>query len=58
MNTSYLVDEPRRIRLWRRLAWPWAAFWLLMLAVGMQGYLWSGGHRFWQRFVDTVRPRW
>lgn len=52
MNTSFLVGEPKRISLWRRLMWPWAAFWLLMLVVGVQEYLRDGGHRLWQPFVD------
>jgi two-component system LytT family sensor kinase len=52
MNISYFVGEPAPVHLWRRLAWAWAGFWLLMLVVGMQEYEWSGGHRFWQPVVD------
>jgi hypothetical protein len=52
MNTGYLICEPVRMRLWRRLVWPWTAFWLLMLVVGVQEYVWSGGRHFWQPLVD------
>ena len=53
MNTEgLLLSEPRPKRLWRRLLWPWIAFWLLMLVLGTQEYLFTGGHRLWQPLVD------
>jgi len=52
MNTSCLVDEPRPPNPWRRLVWPWAAFWLLMLAVGIQQSLWTGELHVWRPLVD------
>jgi two-component system LytT family sensor kinase len=53
MNTSHLFGEPRPIILWRRLVWPWAAFWLLMLAVGIEESLWTGRLQFWRPRVDN-----
>jgi two-component system LytT family sensor kinase len=47
-NTRSLI--PRR--LWQRLAWPWAAFWLLMLAVAIQESLWTGPLRIWQPLIN------
>jgi two-component system, LytTR family, sensor kinase len=52
MNTGRLLGEPMPMRPWFRFWWPWAAFWLLMLVVGLQDYIWSGGRHFWQPFVD------
>lgn len=52
MNISYLIEEPIPTRLWRHVVWLWIAFWLLMLIVGLQDYLWSGGRHFWQPLVD------
>lgn len=54
MNTNLLAGEPRPAELWRRLAWPWAAFWLVMLAVAVQESLWSGELHFWRPLVNTV----
>ncbi|MBB4512125.1 hypothetical protein GGD68_000877 [Paraburkholderia fungorum] len=53
MNTSYLVGESRPAPRVRRLLWLWIAFWLLMLAVGMQKSLWSGKLLVWQQLVDS-----
>jgi two-component system LytT family sensor kinase len=47
-----LLTEDRPARLWRRLLWPWVAFWLLMLVLGTQEYLFTGGRRLWQPLVD------
>jgi len=47
-TTSRLI--PRG--LWRRLAWPWAAFWLLMLAVAVQESLWTGPLRVWPPLIN------
>jgi two-component system, LytTR family, sensor kinase len=52
MSTSHLFSEPRPIILWRRLLWPWAAFWLLMLAIGIQESLWTGRVQFWRPLVN------
>jgi hypothetical protein len=41
---------PRRV--WRRLLWTWAAFWLLMFLIGAQEYLWSGGRQLWSPVID------
>lgn len=41
-----------RPRLWRRLLWTWAAFWLLMFLIGTQEYLWSGGRHLWSPVID------
>jgi two-component system, LytTR family, sensor kinase len=51
MNTSYFVDEPRPIS--RRLVWPWVAFWLIMLSVGVQESLWTGHLQFWRPLVNS-----
>ncbi|MDE1009958.1 MAG: histidine kinase [Paraburkholderia fungorum] len=53
MNTSYLVGESRPAPRVRRLLWLWIAFWLLMLAVGMQESLWSGKRLVWQPLVNN-----
>lgn len=53
MNTRYLVGEPKPVGPWRRLLWLWVAFWLLMLAVGMQESLWSGKLLVWQPLVNS-----
>ncbi len=53
MNTSHLLGEPRPVILWQRLVWPWAAFWLLMLAVGIEESLWTGRLQFWRPLVDN-----
>jgi two-component system, LytTR family, sensor kinase len=53
MNTSCLVDEPKPPNPWRRLIWPWVAFWLVMLAVGIQESLWTGELRFWRPLVNS-----
>ena len=53
MQTSPLFREPNPTILWRRLAWPWAGFWLLMLAVGIQETLWTGKPQFWRPLVNT-----
>lgn len=37
---------------WRRLLWTWLVFWLLLLALGEQEYLWSGGRQLWRPLVD------
>lgn len=52
MDTPYPLDGYVRSHWWRRLALPWAAFWLLMLVVGMEEYLWSGGQHFWEPLVN------
>lgn len=39
-------------RLWRRLLWIWFVFWLLLFALGVQEYVWSGGREFWRPIVD------
>ncbi|MGF6720904.1 intracellular septation protein A [Paraburkholderia sp. GAS41] len=53
MNTSDLSDEPKPMILWRRLLWVWAAFWLLMLALGIQESLWTGRLQVWRPLVDS-----
>lgn len=52
MNTRYPLDGSVQSRLWRWLALPWIAFWLLMLVVGMEEYLWSGGRHLWEPIVN------
>jgi hypothetical protein len=53
MDTPVVVDlPPLQTRLWRRLLWVWVAFWLLLLLLGMQEYLWSGGRELWRPIVD------
>lgn len=37
----------------QRLLWPWAAFWLLMFAIGVQQSLWSGRLQIWRPLVDV-----
>jgi len=51
--TSTLFGEPKPTILWRRLLWMWAAFWLLMLAVGIQESLWTGRLQFWRPLVNS-----
>jgi two-component system LytT family sensor kinase len=51
-NDGLPLTEPRPVHLWRRLLWPWVAFWLLMLVLGTQEYLFTGGRRLWQPLVD------
>ena len=46
-RTASVLNEPNP--LWRRLAWPWAAFWLLMSFAGVQQSLWTGR-------LQVVRP--
>ena len=53
MNTSSPFAEPKPTILWRRLLWVWAAFWLLMLAVGIQESLWTGRVQFWRPLVNN-----
>lgn len=52
MNTSYLFGESRPIIPWRRMAWAWAVFWLLMLAAGIQESHWTGKVQFWRPLVN------
>ena len=52
MNTAYPLEGYVRPHLWRRLALPWIAFWLIMLVVGMEEYLWSGGKHVWEPLVN------
>ncbi|WP_322013083.1 sensor histidine kinase [Paraburkholderia sp. J12] len=68
MNTSYVLEktgersgegpgEPRSEEpkpLWRHLAWLWAAFWLIMLLVGIQESLWTGRLQFWRPLVNVT----
>ena len=53
MNTSSPFAEPKPTILWRRLLWVWAAFWLIMLAVGIQESLWTGRVQFWRPLVNN-----
>jgi two-component system LytT family sensor kinase len=52
MQTPAVQLPPLQARLWRRLLWVWAAFWLLLLLLGVQEYLWSGGRELWRPIVD------
>jgi len=52
MNLCSLPGEHRPTIPWRRLAWPWAAFWLIMFAVGVQESLWTGKLQVWKPLVD------
>src|SRR5471032_1957846 len=53
MNTSALFGDPKPTILWRRLLWVWAAFWLFMLAAGIQESLWTGRLQFWRPLVNN-----
>jgi two-component system, LytTR family, sensor kinase len=53
MNTSTLFGDPKPTILWRRLLWVWAAFWLFMLAAGIQESLWTGRLQFWRPLVNN-----
>ena len=53
MNTSYLFGEPKPMILWRRLLWVWAAFWLMMLALGIEESLWTGTLQIRRPLVNT-----
>jgi hypothetical protein len=49
------MDQPARDihkRRWPVPLWTWLAFWLLLLVIGAQEYLWSGGKQFWRPLVD------
>ena len=52
MNTSSLFGESQPPIPWRRLVWPWAVFWLLMLAIAIQETLWTGKLQFWRPLVN------
>ena len=52
MNTSGLIADAKPTHLWRRLLWTWLAFWLLMVLLGTQEYLWQGGRQLWRPLVD------
>src|SRR3954469_9480338 len=49
---SLVEGQPAPARLWRRLLWVWAGFWLLLFLLGLQEYLWSGGRQLWRPLVD------
>jgi hypothetical protein len=34
------------------MLWVWAAFWVLMFAIGMQEYIWSGGRELWTPVIN------
>ncbi|WP_338510366.1 sensor histidine kinase [Burkholderia gladioli] len=52
MKASYPFDGFTQSRLWGRLAVPWVTFWMLMLVVGIEEYLWSGGRHVWEPLVN------
>jgi two-component system LytT family sensor kinase len=52
MNTEAATHASRSRYIWRRLIWIWVVFWLLLLLLGMQEYLWSGGRQLWRPLVD------
>ncbi len=52
MNNNDLIVDAKPPLAWRRLLATWAAFWLLMFALGAQEYLWSGGQQLWRPLVD------
>ena len=52
MDTTSSTISTRPTRLWRRLLWIWAAFWLLQFLIGTQEYLWTGGRQFWRPVID------
>jgi two-component system LytT family sensor kinase len=52
MNPGSFSLEPRPPGLLRRVAWIWAAFWVLMFLIGLQEYLWSGGRQYWRPVID------
>ena len=52
MDTSTLTVNTRPTRLWRRLLWIWAAFWLLQFLIGAQEYLWTGGRQLWSPVIE------
>jgi hypothetical protein len=41
-------------RLRQALLWAWLGFWLLMLLVGVQEYVRSGGKRYWEPVIDYI----
>ena len=52
MGTHAEPIDRRPARLLRRLLWVWLVFWLLLLLLGTQEYLWSGGRQIWRPLVD------
>jgi two-component system, LytTR family, sensor kinase len=53
MDTSSLPCEHRPLIPWQRLVLPWAAFWLVMFAVGVQESLWTGRLQIWRPLVNV-----
>jgi two-component system, LytTR family, sensor kinase len=53
MNTCSLSGEHRPLIVWQRLVLPWAAFWLVMFAVGVQESLWTGKLQIWRPLVNV-----
>ena len=52
MDADSVIDHAAPPRSWRRLLWTWVAFWLLLLALGAQEYLWAGGRQLWRPLAD------